>query len=235
MKDFPSYYEILQVSPSSSFSVIRDQYRRVMLSILRHPQCAEMKKYALLFNEAYEILSNPNSRAVYDQLLNQHQRLWLNEAKLNDQQLKKEFGLHHCRHCYYPHGFDYERDPAANCPQCAQPLFAPDRPALKHAHRILNRMPKNDPVIYYVTWPGTSYAGELFDVSPQGIGFYGYERLPLQHVIQIDAKFLHGTARVTHVRFGSYIQHSPLQYIIGAAFIQIDFDDTQGNFISKSV
>ena len=65
MKD---YYRILEVSPSASFEVIKASYRA--LAKKYHPDTqtsSNMGKTMADINEAYETLSNPQSRKEYDQ------------------------------------------------------------------------------------------------------------------------------------------------------------------------
>lgn len=65
MKD---YYRILEVSPSASFEVIKASYRA--LAKKYHPDTqtsSNTGKTMADINEAYETLSNPQSRKEYDQ------------------------------------------------------------------------------------------------------------------------------------------------------------------------
>ena len=65
MKD---YYRILEISPSASFEVIKASYRA--LAKKYHPDTqasSNMEKTMADINEAYETLSNSQSRKEYDQ------------------------------------------------------------------------------------------------------------------------------------------------------------------------
>lgn len=75
MKD---YYRILEISPSASVEVIKASYRA--LAKKYHPDTqtsSNMGKTMADINEAYETLSNPQSRKEYDQ---QYSR-FINSAK----------------------------------------------------------------------------------------------------------------------------------------------------------
>jgi curved DNA-binding protein len=62
----PDYYEFLQISPSAEHDTIHRVYR--FLASRLHPDnrdTGDAEKFFLL-NQAYEVLSNPESRAAYD-------------------------------------------------------------------------------------------------------------------------------------------------------------------------
>jgi curved DNA-binding protein CbpA len=62
------YYSILQINPDASLEEVRASYRR--LALLIHPDQSELPqatKKMQLVNEAYEVLSNQEKRAQYDQ------------------------------------------------------------------------------------------------------------------------------------------------------------------------
>ena len=67
MPEQPDYYAILQVHPNASKDVIDAAYRK--LASKYHPDVSKsteaIDKMKLL-NEAYEVLSDPSKRSVYD-------------------------------------------------------------------------------------------------------------------------------------------------------------------------
>ena len=70
-----NYYELLEVAPDASMAEIKQAYRR--LARLHHPDLNAQAQDAHIkrLNEAYEVLSNPQKRAAYDQQRHQaHQR-----------------------------------------------------------------------------------------------------------------------------------------------------------------
>ena len=69
---FIDYYEVLQVSPSASFEVIKVAYRQ--LSKMYHPDTSnqEDKKF-ILIKDAYDILSVEYKRNDYDKLWRKNQ------------------------------------------------------------------------------------------------------------------------------------------------------------------
>lgn len=64
-----SYYDILRVSPDAEPEVIAAAHRTLMAKLKKHPDLGGDPAEAILINRAYEILSNPEERAVYDSLL----------------------------------------------------------------------------------------------------------------------------------------------------------------------
>ena len=63
------YYEILDISRSASDADIKKAFRRLAMKHHpdRNPDDSETEKLFKEAKEAYEILSNPNKRAAYDQ------------------------------------------------------------------------------------------------------------------------------------------------------------------------
>ncbi|MEE8394751.1 MAG: tetratricopeptide repeat protein [bacterium] len=64
-------YEILEVSPVASGSVIQGAYRALMKNAAHHPDLGGSSAAAQAINEAYAILSNPDTRREYDRTLSQ--------------------------------------------------------------------------------------------------------------------------------------------------------------------
>src|SRR5579871_5455880 len=65
-EDFVDYYELLQISPNAEFETIQRVFR--MLAARHHPDnkaSGDLQKF-LLLNDAFKILSDPDSRTAYD-------------------------------------------------------------------------------------------------------------------------------------------------------------------------
>ncbi|KYQ93142.1 hypothetical protein DLAC_05775 [Tieghemostelium lacteum] len=63
---YPKLYEILRVEPTASLQNIRDSYKK--LSLEKHPDRGGTSEEMSSINNAYQILSDPNKRQVYDML-----------------------------------------------------------------------------------------------------------------------------------------------------------------------
>lgn len=64
-----TYYDILRVAPDAEIEVITAAYHTLMSKLKKHPDLGGDEVEATIINRAYEILSNPKERAVYDTLL----------------------------------------------------------------------------------------------------------------------------------------------------------------------
>ena len=65
-QDFIDYYEVLQVHPSASVSIIKKAYRTLIMEI--HPDLGGSEEKSKQLNEAYTTLSDPEKRHEYDRL-----------------------------------------------------------------------------------------------------------------------------------------------------------------------
>ena len=64
-----NYYTILQVDHGASRAVIRGAYRALLKDAQNHPDLGGSSEVAQAINEAYSVLSNPDTRREYDSLL----------------------------------------------------------------------------------------------------------------------------------------------------------------------
>ncbi len=64
-----NYYAILQVDQKASGAVIQGAYRALLKDAKLHPDLGGSSEEAQAINEAYEVLSNPETRREYDSLL----------------------------------------------------------------------------------------------------------------------------------------------------------------------
>ena len=62
-------YEILQVAPEASLEVIKGAYRALLKNAGQHPDLGGKSEAAQAINEAYAILSNPETRKEYNNTL----------------------------------------------------------------------------------------------------------------------------------------------------------------------
>lgn len=60
------YYQLLQVSPKADPAIIKAAYYTQLRVLKKHPDLGGSHDEALVLNEAYEILSDPNRRRDYD-------------------------------------------------------------------------------------------------------------------------------------------------------------------------
>lgn len=60
------YYEVLQVHPRAHQEVIKRAYRTIVKLLQMHPDLGGRHEDAVLVNQAYEVLSDPDLRQAYD-------------------------------------------------------------------------------------------------------------------------------------------------------------------------
>lgn len=60
------YYEVLQVHPRAHQEVIKRAYRTIVKLLQAHPDLGGRHEDAVLVNQAYEVLSDPELRRAYD-------------------------------------------------------------------------------------------------------------------------------------------------------------------------
>ena len=85
-----NYYTLLEVSPKSTTAEIKRSYRR--LARLHHPDLNQNARDTQIkrLNEAYEVLRDPQKRAVYDAQRRELQRQAEALAAFKRQQVKRE-------------------------------------------------------------------------------------------------------------------------------------------------
>src|SRR5512135_3337543 len=66
MKNRRNYYRLLQVQPDAPVEIIRAAFRALMLKLKHHPDLGGSALEASDLNEAYEVLTDPERRAAYD-------------------------------------------------------------------------------------------------------------------------------------------------------------------------
>ena len=79
MKNRRNYYRVLHVQPDAPAAIIKASYRILMQTLKAHPDLGGDIAKAQLLNEAYQIISNPEKRAHYDNNLNLRPRVRVTE------------------------------------------------------------------------------------------------------------------------------------------------------------
>ena len=99
------YYEILQVHPKAHPEIIKRAYRTIIRELHAHPDLGGSHQEAVLINRAYEVLSDPESRAEYDRF----------RAQFVAQPLRAPRPSPAARPTYRPPAPGYH---VVNCPSC---------------------------------------------------------------------------------------------------------------------
>ena len=135
----------------------------------------------------------------------------------------------YCAFCKTPHRRGSGLAEDAQCAECESPLSPPTITGFEQAGRTLERMHGDDPLAYYIYWPGRRLPGRMHDLSPSGM------RLSVEHpvgpgqVIKIDAPRVQATGEIAHARAqADYTE-------VGLKFLSVQFTRQQGTFLSTSV
>mgnify|MGYP006293853589 CR=1 FL=1 len=135
----------------------------------------------------------------------------------------------YCAFCKTPHGLNHQPHSDQFCPICASPLFSSDEEPFGTRTRSLARIKKTGTIDFYVYWPGHKLPGQLFDLSPQGLGFSTAFGLDAGQIIKIDGEKFKAVAEVIHNRIMPDGSAST-----GVRFRTVAFHSAKGNFLATS-
>ncbi|MCK5830936.1 MAG: DnaJ domain-containing protein [Methylococcales bacterium] len=236
-----NYYRILHIQPDAPTAIIFSSYQL----LLKNKETA-----ILLVEEAYSVLSNPQKRKQYDQLLrqNHHSRVSpvLNNKK-NTRYKQKQFKIktkntkrysscsslyqplitHYCDFCKTPQSFSATKYIDELCIECFSPLYS-SKEYLSIPRRYFSRIKLSSTMAFYTYWPSNRIITSLSDLSPTGLRFTTKQNLNKNQVIKIDADQFRAVGKVKHQK------PKGASNIIGIEFITIQFNTHQGIFVSES-
>lgn len=245
-----NYYRILHVQSDAPLEIIKTSYRTLMQRMKMHPDLGGDHEAAMLINEAYATLSNPERRAEYDRELAEiaaHARAAAEQAAADAAEpaaapepaaeapqteraadpagaAKPEPGC--CTFCNTRH------EPSAHsdfqyCRSCDSPM----RPVIIQrpsgtARRAIERMPKRLPLRYFCkSDPDTGHSGRMINISPGGVRFAADAPLPVGTVIRIECATCSAVARVSN-------STAQAPFEIGVEFLTLEFRANTGSFVS---
>lgn len=243
-----NYYRILHVQPDAPVEIIRSSYRTLMQRLKQHPDLGGDQWNAALINEAYQVLTNPQSRERYD-----HERELIHRGassakptgyaadKITSPLVKQSANDPAtctattfdsdtaCLFCLTPHDSSMIDEPDAVCLNCGSPLCAASEWRLEHSEqRTIKRVPKHLDINFYTSWPQAAPCiGHSLDVSPNGMRFISERRLDKGCSIKIASSIIEAVALVTHCQ-----QKDANRWIVGVAFETLRFAHSQGSFFS---
>ena len=242
------YYELLHVRSDAPGVVIKACYRTLLQKMKLHPDLGGDVELARQINEAYAVLSDPESRARYDavrlsrgtessaQAPTQSSRssptstasrvMW--DARANQSQQK-------CQFCNFSH--PYRSEPPANalCKCCDCPL-APvsEREALDRERRALNRLEIERHISYRTLSTEPMTPALTSDLSLTGLKFESTADLIINQLVQISSPFCQALARIAHAsEMRGVVTPGARQY--GVEYLTLYFPTTSGALLSQSV
>jgi len=225
MKNRRNYYRILQVQPDAPPEIIHASYRTMMRELKRHPDLGGSTSEASILNEAYEVLSDPQRRAKYDE------ELFLEYTKKAHSYTKRPITPVFCPIC--KRALSRKPEPGEICSTCQTPLESyGTQESGRASSRVLERTKSSDRIHYYSVWPGEAAEGTMIDFSPRGMRFLCKEKLPPQTVLKISCDLFEASGTVTNVR--EEISNRRRRYAVGVSFLAVRFADSHGTFLSTS-
>jgi hypothetical protein len=225
MKNRRNYYRILQVQPDAPVEIIRASYRTMMRELKKHPDLGGNTWDAEVLNEAYETLSDPQKRAAYDE------ELFVRYTKQTVSYSRQPAAPLLCPICKHP--LSRKARPGELCLTCQTPLKSDDAPEPeKVSPRSIERIRKEEQILYYAAWPGKPESGRMVDFSPKGMRFLCRENLAPQTVLKISSKLFEASGTVTNTMEETW--QGKKCYAIGICFLAVRFEDSRGIFFSTS-
>jgi len=241
MNNRRNFYRILHVQPEAPLEVIKASYRSLMTKLKIHPDLGGNHELAALINQAYSVLSDPQKRRQYDQLLhmrkNQGRGNPKHEPPINTAstgtrnagayQAYATSSRQHCHFCMT------EFLPAHKyCSHCVSPvsLAKPvpnERLAELFGRRAAPRIAKTGTLIIYPSWPHAGYTARLRDLSPSGISLLTEYGARTGQILKFDSGNLNGIVRVVSVRANGR------NFSVHAAFLTAEFVNKSGVFVTE--
>jgi curved DNA-binding protein CbpA len=248
----PNYYQILHVQPNAPTEIIKSSYRALMMQCKQHPDLGGDHETAALINAAYEILKNPAKRAAYDQELQSASAARTAESRKPVQPSKHSEAVRPaarkpaekqdytsllasaCAFCRTPHPPGLRVQADSHCHRCASPLYPARQVQLESSgQRALERMARSGGIEVFSAWPHKGLRAQTRDLSPAGMQLTARRAFKTDQVVQLSGSGIQAIGRVASCRKEG--KSLPASYAIGVQFITLQFEQTQGTFVSYTV
>jgi len=222
-----NYYRVLHVQPEAPAEIVTASYRTLMSTLRQHPDLGGDPEQALLINEAYAQLKDPQKRRAYDLGLRQARATarGYGRAQATGALDGASPGCPFCRAELPP-----AIDPATRCRCCDSPLTpvaaaSRERPEL-FGRRRAPRTVKSDEVLVYPGWKSAPRRAQLHDLSLSGASILIDTPLQAGQVIRVAGPALDMLAVVLACR------RVPRLYIAHTQLISVIFHRNRGVFVS---
>lgn len=248
MNNRRNYYRILHVQEDAPEEIIRTSYRTLMQRMKMHPDLGGDHWDAMLINEAYATLIDPERRADYDKTLPgtpQERRV---EPDLSGRPPTFEASdpgdpfpdpvdddPDRCPLCRTPHDHGEVIPASARCERCDGPLY----PALKRnidgdARRAIGRTPKQMEVACRVFghFAVENIRTVTDDLSPNGLRLRTKHAIPTGARMKIDSEVLSAIGVVRHCRRAP--GDPQRMWRVGVEFLTLHLRQNRGAFISDT-
>ncbi len=238
-----NYYRILHVQPDAPQALIKSSYRTLMSSLNKHPDRGGEHSDAVLINQAYATLRDPQKREAYDrELLQRHTKADLsgmptqqqNPRSRGDPAEYQPIISDFCPFCQTPLAPSMRIGPKTRCHECECPLHpAGDQTIAGATERALDRMPRADEIRIFTDWPQQGFLAHTRDLSPAGMQFISAQALADNHFIKIVGNGIAAIGRVVSCRKEANTPEPC--FAVGVAFVTLEFEQARGTFVSHAV
>lgn len=241
-----NYYRVLHVQPDAHEAVIRTAYRTLMQKLRLHPDLGGDGATAILINEAYAVLSDPQRRADYDAQLNlrpgravpargvddaQPARLLAASAPAHDAPPAWVSAPATCPFCAAALPPLAQRPP--RCAACASPLTPPP-PAerLAATRRTFERYAVHTQAEYFLPGETAPRSATLQDFSPRGAQLAVVEPRSPNSVLALKTQLFDALARVVHCEPAPA---APDGWLLRLEFLTLALTAPAGSLVSTQV
>ena len=211
-----NYYRLLHVQPDAPAEVVKAAYRALMS--LHHPDKGGDAEKAILVNEAYAVLADPQRRVEYDRKRSIKPGRGANRDS-------KACG---CPMCALPTPATLLRD--ARCLRCRAPLTSAGKAhgsTTAGERRKIMRVSKSDWARLLITWNGTPIDVRTRDLSLDGISVYSGALVPIGTTVRVEGAAFDVVAEIVSTRKMAKV------FTLHAKLVTAHFV-AQGGFIQRS-
>lgn len=221
-----NHYRLLHVQPDAPPEVIKAAYRALIAT--RHPDVGGSEYEAVLLNDAYAVLSDPQKRAAYDarRAARSSSR---QSASYTAPPAPSTTPTHACPMCRFGLPAQVGRD--TRCARCRAPLAvvrAVGPRGKPMDRRGIPRVSKSDWAVMYVDWQTDAIDVRLRDLSLDGISVYSGLELPLHRIVRIVGQSFDVVATVVGCRRLDAV------FTIHAPLLTAYFSERTGGFVSAT-
>lgn len=204
-----NYYRILHVQPDAPTEIIRMSYLTLMQRLKKHPDLGGDHAQAVLINEAFSTLVDPQRRAVYDMTLERERALpgYRKDPAHRESPLRQAAPVDNidpfaCAFCGTSFPPADRLRPDAVCGFCCSPLCTASRYAQEDAaRRAIERVPRQLAMTFYLSWPQhPGFSATTEDVSIHGMRFLTDLSLLPRERLKIECDLCSAVAMVRHAR-----------------------------------
>jgi len=217
-----NHYRVLHVQADAPVEVIKASWRTLMSRLRQHPDLGGSHAQAVMVNEAWAVLGDPDRRAAYDLqrrqvtaalLAGDGGRSALSPASQPGAEVQRAaLPTFHCPLC--TQAFAGPLRPDSRCTQCHSPLASLPGSGLQGQDLPAHELPTHDlparrgavrrdqshVALVHVGWPSPALPVRWRDLSLTGLSFYAPQALPIGQRLRLIDSALEGVVEVVGCR-----------------------------------